>query len=612
LKRLLTKGPETLREASQEDSQDSSFKYLAVWQRARVKLRGVVYLFILCLELRLFGTSSNLKDNNNNFKKKLTSLLDKLQHKRKEEEEVKLPALMIHPNSSFKRCWNLYLICLLAYTATIMPYRISFVDDTVSISWFIVDTVIDASFFTDILINFNSAFENLDGTVVSNRRQVALRYLRTWFFLDLLACFPFEAVGNAFTTEDTSSSDSQSNYHNLLRLIKLPRLYRLLRVTRILKLIKQTKDSEFIEKLQDTLQLNTAFVRTISFVMTLLVALHVVGCLWFMMAKLEDFSPDTWVTRADLINSSQEEQYIASIYWAFTTLSTVGYGDITPKTVPERVFSIMWMMAGIGFNSFMIGTLTSYLANFNSSNKDLAVKLSAIEQLAKDTKLRPSLTRKLRAAVKMHAKKAELGTVDKQAMFESLPKKLRYQIAKNMYESAADRIPFFKGRSPEFISSTIPSLRFSYMEAQDLIYREDDDSDEVYFLYKGRVDFILNIRSIPFKTMLEGSYFGDIEVFFKTKRFNSCRAQTDCELLVMPRSVSPRQQIKVIAEDFPEVYEEMRELALKRKEKIVEARDEVKDALLITVNRGQKLKRARLKLSTLKLLTVSKTESVSF
>lgn len=36
--------------------------------------------------------------------------------------------------------------------------------------------------------------------------------------------------------------------------------------------------------------------------------------------------------RADLAT-----KYLTSLYWAFTTIATVGYGDITPKTSKEKV-----------------------------------------------------------------------------------------------------------------------------------------------------------------------------------------------------------------------------------------------------------------------------------
>jgi hypothetical protein len=56
------------------------------------------------------------------------------------------------------------------------------------------------------------------------------------------------------------------------------------------------------------------------------------GCFWYYLAKLQDFEPDTWVARTDMIESTNLSLYIASIYYSFTALTTVGYGDITART----------------------------------------------------------------------------------------------------------------------------------------------------------------------------------------------------------------------------------------------------------------------------------------
>jgi hypothetical protein len=49
----------------------------------------------------------------------------------------------------------------------------------------------------------------------------------------------------------------------------------------------------------------------------------------------------------------------------------VGFGDISAKTVSERIFAIAWMIFGIGFYSFTIGNMTNLIASQNSSNEEL-------------------------------------------------------------------------------------------------------------------------------------------------------------------------------------------------------------------------------------------------
>ena len=88
--------------------------------------------------------------------------------------------------------------------------------------------------------------------------------------------------------------------------------------------------------------------------------------MWYFVAKIEGIGPDSWVVRNDLQDESNSRLYLASFYFSFAILTTVGFGDIHAKTPGEMILCILWMFFGIGFYSFVIGTLTSVLATIDA------------------------------------------------------------------------------------------------------------------------------------------------------------------------------------------------------------------------------------------------------
>ena len=62
------------------------------------------------------------------------------------------------------------------------------------------------------------------------------------------------------------------------------------------------------------------------------------------------------------------ERYWISVYFTITTITTVGYGDISGSNMTERLFCIFLMISGVVAFSYATGMLTQIMANLDSQN----------------------------------------------------------------------------------------------------------------------------------------------------------------------------------------------------------------------------------------------------
>jgi hypothetical protein len=59
------------------------------------------------------------------------------------------------------------------------------------------------------------------------------------------------------------------------------------------------------------------------------------------------------------------------MYYAFTSLSTVGFGDYHPRSDMERLFCALILLFGVAIFSYIMGIFISILGTYNSLNADL-------------------------------------------------------------------------------------------------------------------------------------------------------------------------------------------------------------------------------------------------
>lgn len=62
---------------------------------------------------------------------------------------------------------------------------------------------------------------------------------------------------------------------------------------------------------------------------------------------------------------------IKMTYFAFTTLTTTGFGDISPLSAAERLFGSMMLLGGVAMFSYIMGIFQGILAEYTAYDQDL-------------------------------------------------------------------------------------------------------------------------------------------------------------------------------------------------------------------------------------------------
>ncbi|XP_022786272.1 potassium voltage-gated channel subfamily H member 7-like isoform X2 [Stylophora pistillata] len=253
--------------------------------------------------------------------------------------------------------WDWVILAFVIYTTIEIPFDVAFLrlrQTGASASRFGIPTslspivamnvFVDLLFIIDIPINFRSAIVNKHTeAVISDPREIAVFYLKSWFIVDFVAAIPFEFV----------IDPEQEGATTLVGLLKTARLLRLVRVTR-----KLDRYSEY--------GLTVVLLLTCLF---MLVA-HWLACIWHAIGAAEAQSEHGWLALlAHNINKpinqsiptsgpTLKTRYLTSLYFTLSSLTSVGFGNVAPSTNNERVFSIIVMLMGALMYATIFGNLT--------------------------------------------------------------------------------------------------------------------------------------------------------------------------------------------------------------------------------------------------------------
>jgi voltage-gated potassium channel len=131
------------------------------------------------------------------------------------------------------------------------------------------------------------------------------------------------------------------------------RVLRLLRVFRVLKLTEYIAEAGII-----TTALRASRRKISVFILAVLTVVVIIGSLMYIIEGEENGYTDI----------------PTSMYWAIVTLTTVGYGDISPQTALGKALASMLMLMGYGILAVPTGIVTVELSKAAKAGKPVSTQ----------------------------------------------------------------------------------------------------------------------------------------------------------------------------------------------------------------------------------------------
>ena len=392
-----------------------------------------------------------------------------------------------------KIAWDIFICAVVFLCAILVPYRLLSGFDPID-AFYVFVTVV---FCIDIGIVFRTTVVS-GRTVIADPEIIAQRYLRSWFFWDLLSAFPFP-VFVLLAGNDTAAQGALLPWLGGLRLVRL---------------LSLLKVNSFFGRLPEFVKISGAALRLVVFAYWLILVTHFIALGWLAIGAGKP--EGEFFTR-----------YLRALYWCITTISTIGYGDITPdhSNHLQLVYTMVIQLFGVGVYGFVIGNISTLVANLDAAKAEYKRKTGEVLEYMRRHAIPAPLQFKVRDYFAYLWETR--GNVGKVEFLEELPRQLGVDLALFVNRDVIAKVPLFREADELFLRQVVGLLKPVVFLPGDNIMLEGEHADCMYFLSAGDVDVL--VQGVARASLGAGSFFGEGALVEGGWRTATVRALGYCE-----------------------------------------------------------------------------------